>query len=285
MKATLVMPRVIQAAGNKPKRIEEYVGRLDELPLWSAPFGLTLLDQVRMRRCITALDVGCGTGFPIVELAQRLGSGSEVVGIDPWAPALARTRLKLEVWGVRNVRLLEGRAESIPLGDGSVDLVVSNNGLNNVDDLDRALAECARVCRRGAQLVFTFNLPGSMREVYEVLEQVLKDSGRGEAIAGMHQHIHTLRKPVDWMRTRVERAGFRHCQVIERSFRWRFSSAEALFEHGFFRLAFIPPWHALVREEERKAVFDELKARLEARAVAEGELSLTIPYACFDCAR
>ena len=43
-----------------------------------------------------------------------------------------------------------------------------------------------------------------------------------------------------------------------------------------------PPWHALVREEERKAVFDELEARLEARAVAEGELSLTIPYACFD---
>jgi hypothetical protein len=79
--------------------------------------------------------------------------------------------------------------------------------------------------------------------------------------------------------------GFRDCQVIERSFRWRFSSAEALFEHGFFRLAFIPPWHALVREEERKAVFDELEARLEARAVAEGELSLTIPFACFDCGR
>ena len=45
----------------------------DELPLWSAPFGLKLLEVVALRPGIVALDIGCGTGFPVLELAQRLG--------------------------------------------------------------------------------------------------------------------------------------------------------------------------------------------------------------------
>jgi arsenite methyltransferase len=35
----------------------------DELPLWSAPFGLLLLDRVPMKSGLTILDVGAGTGF------------------------------------------------------------------------------------------------------------------------------------------------------------------------------------------------------------------------------
>ncbi len=35
----------------------------DELPLWSAPLGLLLLEHVPLRPGITILDVGAGTGF------------------------------------------------------------------------------------------------------------------------------------------------------------------------------------------------------------------------------
>ena len=37
----------------------------DELPLWSAPFGLLLLDRVPMKSGLTILDVGAGTGLLI----------------------------------------------------------------------------------------------------------------------------------------------------------------------------------------------------------------------------
>ena len=53
----------------------------DELPFWSAPFGLVLLDTVRLRKTIRVLDIGCGGGFPMLELAGRLDTGSHVFGL------------------------------------------------------------------------------------------------------------------------------------------------------------------------------------------------------------
>ena len=54
----------------------------DELPLWSAPFGLWLLDRVPVRPGLTILDVGAGTGFLTIELAQRCGAESTVIAVD-----------------------------------------------------------------------------------------------------------------------------------------------------------------------------------------------------------
>ena len=50
----------------------------DDFPLWSAPFGLMLLDHIRLRPNLKALDIGFGSGFPLLELAQILGSSSKM---------------------------------------------------------------------------------------------------------------------------------------------------------------------------------------------------------------
>src|SRR5262249_12451400 len=128
----------------------------DELPLWSAPFGLVLLDTVRIRTGLTVLDVGCGTGFPLLELAERLGPEARLHGVDPWVPAMERLQAKVEAWKLGGrVTLHVMKVESLELPPESIDLVVSNNGLNNVADLPCALSVCARLARPGAQLVFT----------------------------------------------------------------------------------------------------------------------------------
>ena len=50
----------------------------DELPLWSAPFGLMLLDRVSLRTGMTILDRGAGTGFLTIELGS-------VPALTPWS--------------------------------------------------------------------------------------------------------------------------------------------------------------------------------------------------------
>ena len=53
------------------------VSAYDELPLWSAMAGLLLLEHVPLRPDMVVLDIGCGTGFPALELAERLGRGAK----------------------------------------------------------------------------------------------------------------------------------------------------------------------------------------------------------------
>src|SRR6266581_6865469 len=79
----------------------------DELPLWSAPFGLLLLDRVSMKSGRTILDVGAGTGFLTLELAQRCGPTSKVIAVDPWKAGMNRLRKKIEHLNLTNVVLLE----------------------------------------------------------------------------------------------------------------------------------------------------------------------------------
>ena len=72
-------------------------GVMDELSLWSARFGLLLLEHVELRTGMQILDLGCGTGFPTFELAQLGGAACRVIGVDVWRDALARAGIKARV--------------------------------------------------------------------------------------------------------------------------------------------------------------------------------------------
>lgn len=263
------------------------VAIVDDLPLWSAPFGLTLLDLVRLRRGITAVDIGSGMGFPAIELAERLGASGHVHAIDPWQPGLDRLRAKLAGRDVTNVTAHTCGAERLPFEDASIDLITSNNGFNNVSDFDPALGECARVARPGAQLVYAWNLPDTMHEFYDVLRAVLGDVlGDGdEASRRIDAHIDEKRKPVAFVRARLDVAGFDVERVVEDCFELRFIDGAAMFDHFLIRTGFAPAWVALVEDGLRDRVFDECEARLDAMAAERAGLTLSIPFACLDATR
>lgn len=169
---------------------KETVSVIDELPLWSAPFGLKLLDKIKYRKNITALDIGSGIGFPLLEVAMRLGNTCNLYGIDPWEAAVERIKTKIKIYGINNVEIFTGVAEMIPLPDNSVDLIFSNNGLNNVNDIKAVLNECRRISKMGAQLVFTYNTNKTMREFYSVFEELLLERKMLAEIELMKKHIY-----------------------------------------------------------------------------------------------
>jgi SAM-dependent methyltransferase len=257
---------------------DDAVSALDELPLWAAPFGLRLLDVVELRPGLAALDVGFGTGFPLLELAMRLGPSSSVHGLDPWPAAHRRTRSKLTELGLRNVTLHEGVAEQMPFEDSRFDCVVSNNGYNNVADRDRAFCETARVCRPGAQLVFTMNLDGSFRELHDVLRDVLRAEELGASLAALDALIAGRRPPLEEVLGSVAAAGFGVEQVAQEAFAFRFADAAALAGHAFFRRFQLPPLHEIVPAGRREAVFAEVQRRLDAEVQRASELRLSVPF-------
>ncbi len=257
------------------------VALYDEVPLWSAPFGQVLLQRVELRTNLTVLDVGCGTGFPLLELAERLGPESRLHGVDPWVAAMERVAAKVAAWGLGGrITLHVTHVASLDLAPASMDLIVSNNGLNNVDDLPRALAVCARLARPRAQLVFTANLPETMSGFYQALGRAMEGAGVADARQRIVEHIAARRRPAEELAALTRAAGFDVEDASLHAWEWRFASAEALFRHHFIRLAFLEPWHALVPEEARPQVFRALGEALDPRA-----LRLEVPFTCISARR
>jgi ubiquinone/menaquinone biosynthesis C-methylase UbiE len=263
----------------------DFIACIDELPLWSAPFGLSLLDAVEMKAGLKVLDIGCGCGFPLIELAQRMGSSCHLTGIDPWETALGRVRLKILQYSISNVEVLNCRAEAMPFEDGCFTLMVSNNGLNNVENLEQAVRECSRVSATGAQLVITQNLEGSMIEFYSIFEKVLSGNKMHTGITALKNHIYQKRRPVKEVVAMLEKNQFTVGKWIEKSFYLRFLNAEAMLNHSLIRFWFADSWGKIVHPDRQDAIFTQVEKELNQLALENGEIRLTIPYMVMDCRR
>ena len=261
----------------------DLVSVIDDLPLWSAPFGMKLLEVVELRHNMRVLDVGSGTGFPLLELSQRLGSTCRVSGIDPWEAALDRVRMKIRLWGAENVELVQGVAEAMPFEDGTFDLVVSNNGINNVEDDHKALREISRVSRPGAQLVVTANLPDTMVEFYDIYRAVLREDGKEAELERLKEHIWKRRKPLTHTVGIIEGAGYDVIETHENRFALRYTDGRAMLENYTIRLAFLDSWKEVLDETDRERIFRRLEHELNHLARRTGEVRLTIPWVCLDC--
>ncbi len=250
----------------------------DELPLWSAPFGLKLLEHVEYKKNLTALDIGFGNGFPLTELAMRLGDSSVVYGIDPWKAAIDRANRKIAFYGITNVKIIEGVAESIPLDNNSVDLITSNNGINNVTDRDQVLSECSRIARKGGQFIQTMNLNMSMFEFYRQLERILNEMHLWHEIDLMHKHIASKRPPLNEMVSMIEKHGFVIRDLKHDQFDYRFADGTAMLSHYFIRLAFMDSWIGLLPQDKTEQVFDAVETRLNEQSRILGGIKLSIPF-------
>ena len=96
------------------------------------------------------LDLGCAGGFMAEALDDR---GASVTGIDPAEAAIAAARAHARARD-RAIAYDIGVGEALPLGDGRFDAVVCVDVLEHVQDLNRVLAEVARVLRPGGVFLF-----------------------------------------------------------------------------------------------------------------------------------
>jgi arsenite methyltransferase len=259
-------------AGWMPSRPAEIY---DETSFWSARFGALLFDHLEIRRGIRGLDAGCGTGFPLIELAHLHGPSSRFTGIDIWVDALARARMKLELHGLTNVDIIETDVASMPFPDAQFDLVVCNIGINNFRDARAALRECRRVAKPGARLVLTTNAQGHFAALYALLDAILDGFGLAaarDALRYEEEHRHSRHALTNLL---VEN-GFTLSRCLEQGFAMRFADGSALLRHSLVKW-FLDGWRQAVGAEHERWVFDALEVKLNAIAEREGCVQMTVP--------
>lgn len=100
-------------------------------------------------RGLDVLDIACGEGYGSALLAQVARS---VVGVDVSTEAVNFAR---DAYRRENLRFLTGDGREIPVGDASIDLVVSFETLEHLYDQERLVAEFRRVLRPGGLLIIS----------------------------------------------------------------------------------------------------------------------------------
>jgi SAM-dependent methyltransferase len=131
---------------------EQYVGR------WSRQVAAPFLSWLSIPAGRRWLDVGCGTGALCAAIVNRC-SPSSVTGVEPSEGFLKAAKKNL----ADQVALHQGTATAIPLGDASVDVVVSGLVLNFIPDQRAALLEMARVTRKeGTIAAYVWDYAGKM---------------------------------------------------------------------------------------------------------------------------
>ena len=91
------------------------------------------------------LDVGCGGGLLAEEFARM---GFEVTGIDPAPETIETARTHASASGL-SIEYEIGSGEALPYPEGAFDLVTCCDVLEHVENVDRVIAEIARVLRPG----------------------------------------------------------------------------------------------------------------------------------------
>ena len=110
-------------------------------------------DRAELSPGDAALDLCCGTGDLALELGRRVGAGGGVVGCDFSERMLELARRKAGERGASQVRFEWADALELPYAEGSFDAVAVGFGVRNLVDLERGLAEMARVLRPGGRAV------------------------------------------------------------------------------------------------------------------------------------
>jgi demethylmenaquinone methyltransferase/2-methoxy-6-polyprenyl-1,4-benzoquinol methylase len=172
------------------------------------------VDRARVGPGSDALDVCCGTGDLALELRRRIGPDGRVVGCDFSEPMLELARRKSGEEGLP-VEFGWADALELPYGDASFDAVTVGFGARNLADLDRGIAEMARVLRPGGRLVI-LEITRPQREPlatfyslwFDRLVPVLGNlAGDSDAYSYLPDSVRTFPEPRD-LAAKLDAAGF-----------------------------------------------------------------------------
>lgn len=148
-------PRAMTAPAPNPSRqlaAEAWVQMRELLDLQLSPLGLAAMDALAPQAGETLLDIGCGAGQTVLQLAERVGPEGQVIGVDiaPQLLALARRDARDRP----QARFIATDAQTLALPDHSADGLYSRFGVMAFADPVLAFANFHRILKPAGRLAF-----------------------------------------------------------------------------------------------------------------------------------
>jgi len=151
------------------------------------------------------IDLGSGRGTDVLRLAEDVGEGGFVYGIDVTEEMIRKATATASKMGVENVRFILADLEQIPLDNEIAHLIISNCTLNHVRNKTKVWAEIYRLLKNGGRFVIS--------DIYSnepVPEEYANDP---IAVAECWAGSITKSEYIDIIKT----SGFKDLQILEES--------------------------------------------------------------------
>lgn len=137
---------------NSKKYFDQLAHQWDEMRarFFSESVREKALSIAQVKKGKIAADIGAGTGFITEGLIHK---GLQVIAVDQSEAMLKEMRKKFTHCDKIDYRI--GKAETLPIADGTVDYVFANMCLHHVEKPSKAIKEMARILRPGGKLIIT----------------------------------------------------------------------------------------------------------------------------------
>ncbi|MCG2736236.1 MAG: methyltransferase domain-containing protein [Candidatus Methanoperedenaceae archaeon] len=174
--------------------------------------GLILIEKLGVKKGHNVLDIGCGTGRLTLHVANLIGPGGRMVGIDPSVQRIEVAHRKIRDAPVKNVIFEVGNSNDLDhFENDSFDIVYLNIVLHWIQEKEDAFAQIYRVLKPGGGLGITTGNKDKPYTVKSIMEEVL----RLPRYAGAVDADKEASKPVNIseLETLLQDAGFRISEI------------------------------------------------------------------------
>lgn len=121
-----------------------------------APIKQRGYEKLRIEEGQRLLDVGCGPGIDVMAMAERVGEGGEVVGVDHDRDMLEEARKRAAAVGLgKRIRFEAADAVALPFADAHFDGCRSERLFMHLAHAGRAFEEMVRVIKPGGRIIAT----------------------------------------------------------------------------------------------------------------------------------
>lgn len=149
-------PPMLQGSANisSPGLLHEkaWAEAYELIDLQLSPLGLRAIEALGLGSGDIVIDIGCGAGQTLLQLAERVGTEGQVIGVDA-APLLLEIAKRRTV-PLSQVRFIQTDAQFLDLPSESADAVFSRFGVMTFNDPVAAFANFRRILRPSGALAF-----------------------------------------------------------------------------------------------------------------------------------
>jgi SAM-dependent methyltransferase len=234
-------------------------------PLFGQRFAEMLLAAADIRPHTAILEVGCAAGAITAEIAHRLDAESRIVALDGSTALLELARARVrdrEHVGRRVFFRHHATGTKLPFAEETYDVVLANAALGELPDPAATVADLARVCKPGGQVVLATPLRGTWLEFVDIFREVLIHAHRDEALTALEAYVNTLPE-AETVARHLESAGLAAPEIEVVHWELVFRSAREFFYAPVIEHGPLARWKEIAGRETMQETFLAIKESID----------------------